>query len=121
MKRGRKPKFQPGDVAAYPDGTTQHVAIVDWRSDSKGRGEYRIIRVTHPRNGHLYGDTTWVKSYLLHPMPFTFKRAVAVYRANEKLGTAGERGCRCNCCPHTAIPLSDIRADGTYKWETDNE
>jgi len=29
-------------------------------------------------------------------------------QANKKIGTSTERGCRCECCPHTAVPRSVV-------------
>ncbi len=115
-------KFQPGDVVTDIGNKPDQLAVVvDYRQDDKGRGEYRVIRLTNAVNGHLYGPAHWVKSYRLHPTGSTYKRAVSVYRNNAAIGTAADRGCRCNCCIHTAIPASVVKADGTFYDDDDEE
>ena len=109
---GRSRKFELGDVAYY---RSVFVVIVDYRQDTRGRGEYRVVRVQHPFNGSAYGDSVWIPPHLLlktdyNPRPNT----VRVYRANLRME---HRGCACNCCPHEAIPRSDINADGTFVWD----
>ena len=109
---GRKRKFQFGDVVL--DGIHMAV-IVDWER-RHGKGEYRVVRVLHPVNGAMYGPALWRLPQLLVPTdyPNRFRSTVKIYKANEKLE---ERGCACNCCAHTAIPVLVIRSDGTFRWE----
>lgn len=112
-------KFQPGEVAEdYGSATPRWVVVVDYRQDSRGRGEYRVIRLSNPTNGYLHGPAFWVKSYRLHPTDWTYKRAVSVYRNNQAIGDGSDRGCRCYCCIHVATPASDVEKDGTFKWES---
>jgi hypothetical protein len=107
-------KFKMGDVATYDFDGSAYRVIVDYRNDPGGRGEYRVVRLTNPVNGHMYGPPHWVKSYLLKPGEFTYKRGVSVYRNNTAIGTTAERGCRCQCCIHTALPASVVNVDGTF-------
>ena len=108
----RPMKFEPGDVAHVDDGGW--VVVVDYKQDTKGRGEYRVIRLSNPLNGYLHGPPHYIKSYKLSQTAFVYKRAVSNYRNNEAIGTTAERGCRCQCCIHTALPPSMVKADGTY-------
>lgn len=119
----RRKKFQPGDVVAYtryPDPIF-YAVVVGYRQDAKGRGEYRLVRVNRAVAGQLYGHTFWLKSYELFATESRYQRAVSVVRANDRLGKSLERGCSCQCCVHTATPLSQIRSDGTFQWEADLE
>ena len=107
---GRRHKFEIGDVVRYSD--TDHAVVVDYRQDTRGRGEYRIVRITAP-HGKPYGAATWRKSPLVHRSEVTNRRMgmVYTYRANLRLGN--ERGCFSQCCVHVAIPVNQVRKDGT--------
>ena len=114
---GRPRKFNTNDLAYYitEDGRKQYAVIVDWRSDTRGRGEYRIVRLTHPQGGRPYGAAAWFKSELLHTTGKTWGYKVSMtYRMNERLKRFGERGCECQCCVHAAIPRRVVRPDGTH-------
>ena len=123
-----KRKFRMGDVCMWNkpiEGTSiagltsmQYFGIiVDYTQDGTGRGRYRVVRTTHPISGATFGEPVWVDPHHLLPLPWLLKRptAVRIYRANEKLI---ERGCSCMCCAHEAIPKGQIRADGTFRYET---
>lgn len=114
---GRKRKFQLGDVANWAD--QEWVVIVDWQRRA-GKGMYRCIRLQHPLNGLMYGAAFYALPQDLYPttQPNRFRSTVKIYKANERLE---ERGCTCNCCAHVEIPVSDIRSDGTFRWEQTDE
>lgn len=116
----RPRKFQYGDVVLdnylYEDDLA---VVVDYRQDRQGRGFYRIIRLTHLPGGTLYGRPAWRESRWLTNADASYTRARSVYLANKRIGTAADRGCSCNCCPHTAIPLSDVLGDGSFRWENE--
>jgi len=120
----RKRKFKIGDVCFW----TKHIAgahettaishfgvIVDYRQDGTGRGMYCVVRVLHPVNGAPFGESVWVDSHNLLQTKYQARKTVpSRYKANKRLV---ERGCECNCCAHEAIPLSEIRNDGSFRWE----
>jgi len=121
-KKGRRRKFKNGDLAWHE----KHgwVVIVD-RVTYEGAVTppyYRVVRVLHPFNGAPYGEALWIKSpYLRKPTgdeQRTRKKVLPIYNANNRMQ---DRGCRCNCCAHTAIPNNMIRKDGTFKWEDEEE
>lgn len=109
---GRKFKFKIGEVVRYND--TDHAVVVDYRQDTRGRGEYRIVRLSAP-HGKQYGAAPWRKSYVLYKSEVTHIRlgVVSTYRANLRLGGLEERGCLSQCCVHVAIPVSQVNKDGS--------
>ncbi len=109
---GRNFKFEIGEVVRYND--TDHAVIVDYRQDTRGRGEYRMVRTTAP-HGKQFGAATWRKSYLLWKSEVTHIRGgiVRTYKANLRLGGLEDSGCLSQCCAHVAIPISQIKTDGT--------
>lgn len=125
MSRPRK--FQLGDVVftnkpiigADVEAMPYYAIVVDRKADKQNRGEYGMIRTLHPKNGALFGEVFFMPPHLIlktdyHPR----KKTLGVYRANNRMPN---RGCTCNCCPHEAIPRSDIRRDGTFSWEHDHD
>ena len=122
---GRIRKFQIGDVAYWHklvEGVKgipamyYFAVIVDYRQDGAGRGKYRVVRTLHPVAGATFGEPAWVQPERLTPLDVPNRQtAVKVYRANERLE---ERGCRCSCCAHEAIPKGQIKQDGTFRWES---
>ena len=107
---GRHRKFTIGEVVTWQG---QAVVVVDYRQDTRGRGEYRVNRLVAVSGGRAYGPAVWVTSDKLttHPWPHARPNVATTYRANSKLGP--ERECGCNCCPHVRIPPSMIQSDGT--------
>lgn len=118
----RPRKCWPGDVVIYHQDNTEsgYAVVVGYRQDGRGRGDYRLVRVTRPLAGQTYGHTFWLKSYRVDPVGTRYTRAVSVVRANDRLGPSKDRGCSCQCCAHTAISLSMVRADGSLAWEHDD-
>lgn len=112
---GRKPKFFPGEVAWWAEQDT-HVVVVDWKSDAEGRGSYRVIRLQSLYPHRRVGPAVWALSHKLSRIKGRprAERSRSVYRANERIP---ERGCACQCCPHVAMELSDVGADGGFAWE----
>lgn len=112
---GRKRKF---GIAEVVTSRGRPAVVVDYRQDTRGRGQYRIVRLTSLPSGRGYGPAIWQDSHLLLPYPWDDARptAVKMYRANERLGDA-DRGCACQCCAHVAIPPGMIRSDGTLEGE----
>jgi len=113
---GRKKKARLGDVVDYGPG---FAVVVGYRQDTRGRGEYRLVRVNRAVAGQTYGHTFWMKSYLIAPTGSRYARAVQTVRLNDLLGKSRERGCSCQCCVHTAIARSQVKGDGTFAWEAD--
>lgn len=118
IKRGRPRKFKNGDLAYHE--RLGYCVIVDWIRQPTTT-YYRVVRVLHPFNGAPYGEAVWIKGYTLRVPRLdgvshgTARRNIAgIYAANQRLE---ERGCRCNCCVHEAIPKGQIRKDGSFKWE----
>lgn len=111
---GRPLKFTPGEIAL--DITSgMKVTVVDYRTDRAGRGEYRVIRIFPPN--FRVGKAIWRMSWELEkvePRVLSYI-GVLVYRANQRLGPAKERGCSCQCCPHFSLPRDQISTDGTWK------
>lgn len=92
--------------------------IVDYMQDASGHGYYRVVNVTRLHGGQMYGPASWRQSYELEATGTKYRRGPTTYRKNEGIA---ERGCSCNCCVHEAIPLGEIREDGTYEWEHDED
>ena len=113
---GRRRKFHIDEVVAragFMAGPSQHAVVIDYRVKG-AQSEYRIVRLDYA-SGPAWGRPIWVGAELLdHLQGRTYWRATKrpkirrVVRANEKLGTSQQRGCRCECCPHTAIPRSVV-------------
>ena len=112
-------KFQIGDACLAPRrneaGEYVEAVVVDYFFDKKfDRGIYTVVR----RYGgqRLYGEDFQRYTYELIPLPDAppNRKARSIVRNNRAIG---DRGCSCNCCIHEAIRASDVRADGTYKWD----
>lgn len=123
--RGPKLKFEPGEMALYwgvehckPEPI--YVVIVDHKSDKRGRGSYRFVRLIGKGRPHRrYGPAIWGISSDLdriegRPKANTSRRIVAV---NERIEKTYDRNCQCNCCPHLALRPSEVRRDGTVVWD----
>lgn len=111
---GRNRLFDVGEVVTYQG---RPCVVVDYRQDSRKRGSYRLVRLLFLPAGRGYGPAVWVESQKIRQNNWGERRpsAVRIARANAKLGD--DRGCSCECCPHIAIPLGVIRADGTLEGD----
>ena len=104
-------KFQKGDGALWTKPLEGVVGIpsmdyfciiVDYMQDGTGRGMYRVVRTIHPNSGATFGEPVWVGPHYLMPLDVPNRPlAVRTYNANNKLV---ERGCKCMCCVHEALP-----------------
>ena len=126
---GRMLKFQPGELAIHKDHGL--VVIVAYRYyEPAQRGQYRSIRLLSLYPFKRVGPATWAETWNLTKLsedsvppvqPLSWK-SVRVYETNKRLGeTAAERGCSCQCCIHTAVSVSSVRADGSFTWEGDED
>jgi len=116
-KRGRKRKFQKRQIV-WQEAVQEYGVIVDYKQDDSGHGYYRVVNVTDPNKGQMWGRATWRQSYELTPTGKKYKRGPGTYKRNLALG---DRGCSCNCCVHEALPLGDVRLDGSFTWEADDD
>ena len=118
---GRKPKLRPGQHADHKD--LGLVVAVDYERDKWTVSRYRVIRLYSYMPYHRYGRAIWVRTHHLKARDdlIDAPTSLQVYRANKKLGLAKDRGCSCNCCAHTAIPRGQIRTDGSFKWEQEDD
>src|SRR3972149_1315983 len=109
---GRKCRFSVGQVVRYRG---LPCVVVDYRQDRKGRGTYRLVRLTHLPAGRGFGSAVWVPSEKIgdHPPVDNRHTAVSVVKANDKLEP--DRGCACQCCAHVSIPLGVILSSGELK------
>jgi hypothetical protein len=109
---GRNRKFDEGDRVHV---STKHViidgVIVDYRQDDKLRGEYRVQRQI---NNWAAGPPVWQDTWTLTGTSGVNRRLVNTYRKNLAIP---DRGCKCNCCVHVAVPLGEVRLDGTFKGD----
>ena len=127
-KSGRKRKFEFGDIA-YSEKYGWVVIVDHIKFFNSKEYYYKVIRVLHRFNGSPYGRAVWVKNYRLRKPTEeeakynTTRMSVrTIYRGNQKLDAVeGGRGCKCNCCVHTAIKPSMVLGDGTYKGDDDGE
>jgi hypothetical protein len=111
---GRLHKFKTAEVVTFED---RPAVVVDYRQSGRGQGQYRVVRLHGWPAGQGYGPAVWINSdHLDHFGDGRFRRFATVrkYRANAKLV---ERGCRCECCVHEAIPPAAVLGDGTRKDE----
>ncbi len=115
-KRGRPRKFHKKDVVWQKDVESYGV-VVDWKSDVSGHGYYRVVNIHRLNGGRMYGPPVWRQSWNLEGTGQKYKRGPVTYRKNQALA---DRGCSCNCCIHTAIPSGQMREDGTW-WEDAEE
>ncbi len=102
----------------------QYAVVLRWRTNpSKGSTWYKVVRITGPRNGQIFGRSKWVRSHYVRPVrnpkaldgrAYKYMRAWGTVEANNRMG---ERGCSCNCCVHVAYMKSEVLEDGTFKWE----
>lgn len=116
-KRGRPRKYQTKQIV-WQKAVESYGVIVDYMQDASGHGYYRCVNIHRLNGGRMYGGAHWRQSWELEPTGMTYKRGPGTYRKNLLLG---DRGCSCNCCVHEAIPLGDMRPDGTYIWEAPDE
>lgn len=106
MKRGRKHKFKNGDIVT--DNADQHYVVVDWRTIGYA-SQYRVI----PLNRTYRVDiplAKWLHTDKLHKTGLRARGKVRPYRANQWLEKEYGRGCRCECCIHTALDGSDFNS-----------
>ena len=107
MPAGRPPKFNNRDIVQHKE-TNQLYAVVGRRTLGQTRSEYRCM----PLNGRLerYGRTIWIDTSKLDETGWVSHQSVmTVYRSNRMLedNLPEGRGCDCDCCIHTAMPLQD--------------
>ena len=111
---GRRKKFWIDEVVewqmTWPD---QYAVVIDYRVKG-AQSQYQVMRLDYA-TGPAWGRPVWVNAEELLHLPGrsywnpTLRPNVRrVVRANEKLGDSTQRGCRCECCPHTAIPRSVV-------------
>ena len=117
-KVGRPRKFKNGAVAKWAI-TGQLYHVVDHRLRGT-KAEYRCVPV-NARN-ERFGRARWISSSELIAGDGNAKRSsgsIKTYRANQKLDEQlGGRGCDCQCCVHTAIPL-DMFSTNTGEFKDD--
>ena len=108
---GARRKFHIDEVTHY--GYGRFGVVIDYRVKG-AQSQYRIVRLDYP-TGPAWGRPIWLNAEALyHLSGRTYWRATKrpkirrVVGANEKLGSSTDRGCRCQCCPHTAIPRSVV-------------
>jgi len=100
-KPGRPRKFKLSEIVLHQGQT--YVVVAHRLRGTKS--EYRVVPLTGGRQ--RYGRALWkIAAELEAAGEFSATGSLLVYRANEWLDKEldGGRGCRCHCCPHTAIP-----------------
>ena len=100
-KVGRPRKFKLSEIVLHQGQT--YVVVAHRLRGTKS--EYRVVPLTGGRQ--RYGRALWkIAAELEAAGEFSATGSLLVYRANEWLDKEldGGRGCRCHCCPHTAIP-----------------
>ena len=106
---GRNRKFQIGQSVFWVGVPDSRGIVVDYKQDSKKRGRYLVF-------SHRTKETRWAEGAILSPASsfagVIGKAIVSRVRKNKALG---DRGCRCHCCIHVAIPPSQVNKDGTFK------
>ena len=109
---GRRRKFHIDEVARHRL-LAGYGVVIAYRVKG-AQSEYRVVRLDY-QTGPAWGRPIWVAAEHLDHLPgrtywrYTKRPKIRrVVRANEKLGDSTQRGCRCQCCPHTAIPRSVV-------------
>ena len=100
-KVGRPRKFKLSEIVLFDN----HTFVVVAHRLRGTKSEYRVIPLTGGRQ--RYGRALWkIAADLTAAGEFSSTGSLLVYRANEWLENelSDGRGCRCHCCPHTAIP-----------------
>jgi len=136
LKRGRRRNANPHEIVWWmelgesktlePLEYRQYGVCLEYRHGIHGDRSYRVVRMSNPVSGHLYGRPKWVSAHLLKrreadPLGRKHIRGMKVVKANERIGSPKDRGCACMCCVHVAMLPSQVLDDGTYRWEKDNE
>lgn len=102
MKIGRPRKFKLGAIAQHEDG---HLCVIVDHQIRGTKSEYRVIPLDGRRR--RYGRVAWTETSKLSPVGEKSRGSIVTYRANRMMEQdLGGRGCGCECCVHTAIPLS---------------
>lgn len=117
---GRRRKFYIDEVVGWTYSAMldrpQNVGwavVTDYRVKG-AQSQYQVVRLDYA-TGPSWGRPIWVNAEKLrrlsesHPLnPLLRPNVRRVVAANERLGSSTDRGCRCQCCPHTAIPRSVV-------------
>ena len=112
---GRRRKFRIDEVVRrdFDHKRSQYAVVIAYRVKG-AQSEYRIVRLDY-QTGPAWGRPIWIAAELLFHLPGRTWLKVAfrpnirrVVVANERIGSSTERGCRCQCCPHTAMPRNVV-------------
>jgi len=111
---GRRRKFHIDEVVVrYGFQMSKYAVVIDYRVKG-AQSQYRIVRLDY-ETGPSWGRPIWVHAEHLTHLPgrnwFNPTKRPNIRRvvkANEKIGNSTERGCRCECCPHTAVPRAVV-------------
>ena len=108
---GRRRKFRIDEVIRPTPNS--YAVVIDYRVKG-AQSEYRIVRLDY-QTGPAWGRPVWRAAEQLEHLPDWVWWSVVsrpnirrVVVANEKIGSSFDRGCRCQCCPHTAVPRSVV-------------
>jgi hypothetical protein len=114
MPAGRPRKFKNRDIVKDDNGNLY--VVVGRRLRGVAKAEYRCIPVN--KRYERFGGAQWIESNLIHPTGVKSNTAsIVTYKANELLNDESEpdRGCRCQCCIHVALPASAFTQYGTMR------
>ena len=118
---GRRRKFHIDEVVYLHDLLAPAV-VIDYRVKG-AQSQYRVVRLDYS-TGPPWGRPIWINAEGLDHKnnrhywnPTKRPNVRRVVRANEKLGDSTQRGCRCQCCPHTAIPRSVVAEEARENHE----
>ena len=119
---GRRKKFFIDEVVKLSAPIKVYCTIVGYRVKG-AQSQYQVVRLDYA-TGPAWGRPIWVNAEELeHTVdrswwnPIKRPKVRRVVRANENLGDSTQRGCRCQCCPHTAIPRSVVAEEARENHE----
>jgi len=106
-------KFRLGDIVTDEHG--DEFIVVD-RVMHIETSKY--LAIPRDRMGRRIGVATWKMTYKLDKTGMHSNTgSVRTYRANKALEAQGGRGCKCQCCIHTALDTKDFTNLGSFRFE----